>query len=36
MTIARGVVIGGVVVPGTERVIRDSRAWWTEGWERWR
>lgn len=33
MTIAHGIVIGGVVLPGTERVIRDSDAWWTEGRE---
>jgi hypothetical protein len=33
MTIAHGIVVGGVPIPGTERVVRDSRAWWTEGRE---
>lgn len=33
MSIAHGMVIGGAIIPGTERVIRDSRAWWTEGRE---
>lgn len=28
--IERGILIGGHVLPGTERVIRDSRAWWAE------
>lgn len=31
MTIAHGIVVGGVPIPGTERVIRDSRAWWSPG-----
>lgn len=33
MSIEHGIVVGGRVIPGTERVIRDSRAWWTEGRE---
>lgn len=31
--IEHGIVIGGRILPGTERVIRDSAAWWTEGRE---
>jgi hypothetical protein len=31
--IEHGIVIGGRVLPDTERVIRDSDAWWTEGRE---
>lgn len=30
MTIERGIVIAGQVLPGTERCIRDPRAWWRE------
>lgn len=33
MSIAHGIVVGGIVIPGTDRVIRDSCAWWTEGRE---
>ncbi len=33
MSIAHGIVVGGRVIPGTERVIRDSSAWWEEGRE---
>jgi len=33
MTIEHGIVVGGRVIPGTERVIRDGAAWWTEGRE---
>ena len=33
MTVERGIVCRGVVIPGTERVIRDPAAWWTEGRE---
>lgn len=33
MTIERGLVIGGQVIPGTDRVIRDSRYWWEPGRE---
>ena len=33
VTVEHGIVVGGRVIPGTERVIRDSRAWWTEGRE---
>lgn len=28
MTIEHGIIVNGNVVPGTERVIRDSDAWW--------
>jgi hypothetical protein len=28
VSIAHGIVVGGRVIPGTERVIRDSSAWW--------
>jgi hypothetical protein len=31
--IERGIIIDGIVLPGTERVIRDSSAWWTAGRE---
>lgn len=30
MTIERGIIIGDHILPGTERVIRDSDAWWAE------
>lgn len=30
MTVERGIVVAGEVLPGTERVIRDPRAWWRE------
>lgn len=30
MTIEHGIVVGGTVLPGTERVIRDPDAWWAE------
>jgi hypothetical protein len=30
MTIAHGILVGGTVLPGTERVLRDPRAWWRE------
>lgn len=33
MTVERGIVCRGQVIPGTERVIRDSAAWWTRGRE---
>lgn len=29
MTLAHGIVVGGVVIPGTERVLRDPRAMWS-------
>lgn len=28
MTVGRGIVIGGVVQPGTDWILRDSSAWW--------
>lgn len=31
MTIEHGIVVGGHVIPNTERVIRDSNAWWSPG-----
>lgn len=31
--IEHGIVVRGVVQPGTERVIRDSEAWWSAGRE---
>lgn len=31
--ISRGIVYGGIVLPGSERVIRDSEATWTKGRE---
>ena len=31
--IERGIVIGGRVLPGTDRVLRDSDAWWIAGRE---
>lgn len=31
MTVDRGILIGADVLPGTERVIRDSTAWWDAG-----
>ncbi len=31
MTIERGIIINGDVLPGTERVIRDPAAWWQAG-----
>jgi hypothetical protein len=30
MTIEHGIIIGDHILPGTERVIRDSAAWWSE------
>jgi hypothetical protein len=29
MTLARGIVLDGAVIPGTERVLRDPAAWWS-------
>ena len=31
MTISRGIIIGDHVLPGTDRVLRDSAAWWQDG-----
>lgn len=31
MTIEHGIIIGSDSLPGTERVVRDSRAWWAHG-----
>lgn len=31
MTVERGLVIAEKVIPGTERVLRDSSAWWNPG-----
>lgn len=31
MSVERGIVIAGQVLPGTERVIRDPAAWWDHG-----
>lgn len=30
MSVERGILVGGEVLPNTERVIRDSEAWWAE------
>jgi hypothetical protein len=31
MTVEHGILIGSDVLPGTERVVRDSDAWWQHG-----